>query len=226
MDNAIKSDRIRLSVIDDHPIIYMGIRYALRKLKSLSIEIVNQYNCGKDVIIDLENLNSDVLLIDMCLPDIKGYELARLILVKYPEMKIGIYSNMLEREHILNAFRNGALGYLSKSADSSEIVEFILTIGRGERYVRGAIADIIIKNQLLISKNKEFNITRRESEVLKLIFEGYKNKEIAAKLMIAERTVEFHKQNLYTKLEVNNAVDLYRAALRHNLLTTNKSSSV
>lgn len=223
MDNGIKSDRIRLSVIDDHPIIHMGIQYALRKTKSHSIEIVNQYVNGNEAIIDLENLNSDVLLIDMCLPDIKGYELAQLILEKYPEMKIGIYSNMLEQEHILNAFRNGVLGYLTKSADSSEIVEFILTISRGERYVRGIIADIIFKSQLIFNKKRELNITKRESEVLHLILDGNRNREIAEKLSVAERTVEFHKQNLYVKLDVTNSADLYKTVIRLNLLSAKES---
>jgi DNA-binding NarL/FixJ family response regulator len=218
MKKSLYPDTIRLSVVDDHPVIFLGIQMALKKSKSHSIELINHYINGNEVIIDISSLNSDVLLIDMCLPDIKGYELARLVLEKYPEMKIGIYSNILDRVYILNAFKSGVLGYLPKSANSVEIVEFIETISRGERYVRGIVANVIFENDSFFDKQQKTNITKRESEILNLILDGNKNKEIAKSLSIAERTVEFHKQNLYMKLEVNNAIDLYKAALRLNLV--------
>jgi len=218
MDINTISDIIRLSIVDDHPVIFFGIQMALRKTKSPSIELANQYINGNEVISNIENLNSDVLLIDMCLPDIKGYELAKIVLDKYPDIKIGIYSNMLDREYILNAFKNGVLGYLPKSANPDEIVEFIQTISRGERYVRGDVANAIFENNHFFNKQHEFNITKRELEILQMILDGNKNKQIAKNLSIALRTVEFHKQNLYIKLDVNNSIELYKAALRLNLM--------
>lgn len=219
MNNHITSNAIRLSVIDDHPVISLGVKLAIRKSKDQKIEFVNQYTNGADLIADLANLNSDVLLIDMCLPDINGYELAAKILKVYPEMKIGIYSFMLDKEYIMNSFKNGVLGYLSKSANANEIIDFILTIKKGERYIRGIIADILFANEDLIEEQQKLHITKREAEILSLVFDGNKNREIAEKLKITERTVEFHKQNIYLKLEVNNTVDLYKAALRLNLIT-------
>lgn len=216
MEIPVKAKAIRLSVIDDHPVIFLGIRMALKKCKSQSIVFVNQYVNGTDVINDLDNLNSDVLLVDLSLPDMKGYNLVRRILEVYPKMKIGIYSSMLEKEAILNSFKNGALGYLEKTASFDNIIDFILTISRGERYVRGVIADIIFTDKN--SPKQLINVTKRESEIMQLIFEGFKNREIAEKLNIAERTVEFHKQNIYLKLEVNNPVDLYKAALQLNMI--------
>jgi len=218
MKKSLYPNTIRLSVVDDHPVIFFGIQMALKKTKLHSIDLINHYINGNEMIIGISSLNSDVVLIDMCLPDIKGYELARLVLEKYPEMKIGIYSNMLDREYILNAFKSGVLGYLPKSANSSEIVEFIQTISRGERYVRGVVADVIFESDSFFENQQKSNITKRESEILNLILVGHKNKKIAENLSIAERTVEFHKQNLYMKLEVNNAIDLYKAALRLNLV--------
>jgi len=217
MKKSIYPDTIRLSVVDDHPVIFFGIQMALKKSKSHSIDLINHYINGDEVIIGISSLNFDVLLIDMCLPDIKGYELARLVLEKYPEMKIGIYSNMLDREYILNAFKSGVLGYLPKSANSSEIVEFIQTISRGERYVRGVVADVIFESDSFFEKRQKLNITKRESEILHFVLEGLRNREIAEKLNIAERTVEFHKQNIYLKFEVNSSVDLYKAVHRLNL---------
>lgn len=218
MKNCVGGDIIRLSVIDDHPIVFMGVQMALRRCKTQSIKFVNQYLNGDQIMNDLPNLNSDVLLIDLCLPDIKGCDLARKILEVYPMMKIGIYSSMLDKESILNSFRSGALGYLPKTAPADELIDFILTINKGERYLRGIIADIVFNN-IPVSK-QNFNITKRETEILHLIFDGNKNKEIAEILNIAERTVEFHKQNIYIKLEVNNTVDLYKTVVRLNLLSS------
>jgi len=209
---------IRLSVVDDHTIIFLGIQMSLRKVKSHSIQFTNQYTSGNEVLVSIENLNSDVLLIDMCLPDMKGYDLAAKILSVFPKIKIGIYSSMLDHEYIMKSFQAGVLGYLSKSAKYEEIIDFIITISRGERYVRGEIADIIFQNSPMMEKKKQPCITKRESEILFLISEGKKNREIAEELNIAGRTVEFHKQNIYLKLEVTNSVDLYKVALRLNLL--------
>ena len=221
MKNCVETDVIRLSVIDDHPVIFMGVQLALRKCKAQPIVFVNKYLSGAEIINDLANLNSDVLLIDLCLPDIKGYDLAKKILEVYPEMKIGIYSSMRDKDLILKSFRNGALGYLPKSATSDELIEFVHTISRGERYIRGVIADIVFSEELVSSQ--QFNMTKRETEILQLVLDGLKNREIADELCISERTVEFHKQNIYLKLEVNNSVDLYKVALKLNLITEKKS---
>lgn len=222
MDQCIKSNIINLCVVDDHPIIFLGIELILRKIKGHSIELHKQYLSGSDILNNLPNINSDVFLIDICLPDIKGNVLAKIILETHPDAKIGIYSSLLDREHILNSFKSGVLGYLSKSCRPEEFINFIQTIHKGERHVRGIIADIIFEKENLFEKHQP-NITKREFEILHFVLEGMKNKEIAEKLNIAERTVEFHKQNIYLKLEVTNSIDLYKAAKRLNLLTLKDS---
>lgn len=224
MNTSSKLEAIRLVVIDDHPVIFLGIQLAVKRLKAHTIEIVGQYTNGTDVIADMANINCDVLLVDMRLPDIMGHELVKKILEVYPKMKIGIYSNMLDKEHILNAFKYGVIGYLPKTASYDEIVDFILSVNRGEKYVKGVVADILLENHLIEKKQEKLNITRRESEILQLVLKGHKNREIADKLNIAERTVEFHKQNIYSKLEVTNSIDLYKIA-RHLNLMVEKSSN-
>ena len=221
MEEIIKTNKIRLSVIDDHPIIFYGIEMAIKKCKANGIHFINRYSSGKDILNNLNNLKSDVLLVDMCLPDIKGYELIGKILELYPKMKIGMYSNMLHTDDILNSFRYGAIGYLSKSSNAEEIIDFIYTIAKGDKYIRGEVADILFSQQIIDESNKKTIITKRENEILQLILDGFKNREIADKLSIAERTVEFHKQNIYLKLEVNNSVDLVKKAFRSNLVPTN-----
>lgn len=211
---------IRLSVIDDHPIVHLGIELALRKCKAHSIVLTNKFYSGAEVISTIENLNTDVFLIDLFMPEINGIDLARKILDAHPTMRIGIYSSVLVKEYILDSFKSGALGYLPKTASPDEIVDFIITISKGERYVRGIIADILFAGDII--SNQQISITKREKEILDYVLDGCKNREIAGKLNIAERTVEFHKQNIYLKLDVNNSVDLYKTAQRLNLLTERK----
>lgn len=219
MKTDTPSNIIRLSIIDDHPVIFMGIRLSLKQTRTQLIEFANQYTSGTETLADLDNLNSDVVLIDMCLPDMMGYDLAKKILGKYPSVKIGIFSRMVDKEHVIKSFKNGILGYLPKSADPNELLDFILTINRGERYVRGIIADILFENSFMSKQQAEVNLTKRESEILQLTLNGLKNREIANQLNIAERTVEFHKQNMYLKLDVTNSIELYKAAQRLNLIT-------
>jgi len=213
-----QADVIRLSLIDDHPVIFMGIRLSLKQTRTQAIEFANQYISGAEALADLENLNSDVVLIDMCLPDIKGYELAKKIQERYPTIKIGIFSSIIDKECVINSFKNGIMGYLPKSAGPNELLDFILTINRGERYVRGVIADILFENSFAASQQSMVTLTKRESEILQLTLDGLKNKSIASQLNISERTVEFHKQNIYLKLEVTNTIELYKAAQRLNLI--------
>jgi DNA-binding NarL/FixJ family response regulator len=115
------------------------------------------------------------------------------------------------------------LGYLPKTARPDEIIDFILTLSRGERHVRGIVADIIFEKENLFQKT-QLNITKRELEILHFILEGHKNKEIAEILNIAERTVEFHKQNIHVKLGVNNSIDLYKTAKKLNLVRFNEAN--
>ena len=210
-------DKIRLSVVDDHPMICMGLAMMLRQNKDQSIELVNTYSDGTQVINNMENLNTDVFLIDLSLPDIMGYKLAERILEVYPEMKIGIYTYMVEKEYILNSFKCGVLGYILKSAGPKEIIDSILVISKGEKYIRGEIVDILFAQESIFRKYEKLNITKRESEILQLIVSGLRNKEIADKLSIAERTVEFHKQNLYEKFDVSNPIQLYKAVQQLNV---------
>ena len=109
------------------------------------------------------------------------------------------------------------VGLHFKSASAAEITDFILTISRGEKYIRGFVADIFLTQERIHRKCQELNITKREYEILQLILSGRRNREIADKLSIAERTVEFHKQNLYLKMEVNSSLELYKAAQQFNL---------
>jgi len=216
-------NHIKLCVVDDHPVISQGIELVIRHSKGVCIKLCDSFTSGNELLNNLQHINPDVFLVDVLLPDVKGYDLARSILAINPEAKIGIYSSVLDREYVLNSFKSGVLGYLPKTARPDEIIDFILTLSRGERHVRGIVADIIFEKENLLEK-AQLNITKRELEILHFILEGHKNKEIAEMLNIAERTVEFHKQNIHVKLGVNNSIDLYKTAKKLNLVGFNEAN--
>lgn len=222
MNQNEKSKHITLCLVDDHPVIYQGIELVIKHTKGVCIKLCDPYLSGNELLSNLSGINPDVYMLDILLPDIKGYDLAKAILATYPDAKIGIYSSALDREFVLNSFKSGVLGYLPKTARPDELIDFILTLSRGERHVRGIVADIIFEKENLFEK-AQLNITKRELEILHFILEGHKNKEIAEILNIAERTVEFHKQNIHLKLGVNNSIDLYKTAKRLNLVRTNET---
>ncbi len=203
--------KIRLTVVDAYPVVCLGIKHMLGHPKGKSIELANVYDNGSQVIDNLKNLDSNVFVIGMCLPDMQGYELAKQILESNPDVKIGIYTHKIDKDCILNAIKCGALGYISKTASVMEFLDFIFSISKGEMYYRGKIADVLYKKKYVDKKYKDLNVTKRESEILQLVLSGLKNREIAGKLSIAERTVEFHKHNLYQKFGVYNPIQLSRA---------------
>jgi len=114
----------------------------------------------------------------------------------------------MEQKDIVKCFENGALRYLSKSASPLELIDYIKTLSRGERYIRGRIVDLFFSNPKEELPSMLTKLTGREKEVLELVINGNRNKDVANRLYISERTVEFHKQNIYSKLNVVNAVEL------------------
>lgn len=210
-------DRIRFSIVDDHPVVLMGIQMLMKSKEINHIQLCGSYSSGTEALHDISNTMVDVVLVDMLMPDINGPELICHLLEAEPRLKIAIYSSFEDRAMIIEAFANGALGYLSKSADSLDFINFIETIAKGEQYIRGDIAKILYSaTKQKTTARKLVMLTPREKEVLELMVDGARNKAIADKLFISERTVEFHKKNIYSKFEVTNLMGLVKIMPKHN----------
>lgn len=207
-------EKIRLAIIDDQPIVVLGIKMAIQKYKQAHFEFSSSFDSGRAALAEIHNESFDVLLVDILLPDISGIDLIKGLLEINPNYRIGIYSSITEKEIILEAFDNGAMGFLSKSANSHDLVEFIMTIAKGEMYIRGEVAKIMVSQMKPeIKPQKYVQLTRKECDVFNLIICGLKTKEIALQLQISDRTVEFHKQNIYKKYGVSGAFNLAKIAV-------------
>lgn len=202
-------------IVDDHPVVVEGLKSVIGKLDGLQISGV-AYN-AVDAVNLLKTVYTDVLLLDINLPDISGIELCKKIRKEFPDIKILGISTFSERSYISRMIENGALGYLIKSASADEIAEAVASVMQGKLYMSLNMEHLLRPNSVVSADNLP-DLTKREKEVLQLISEGLTNNQIAEKLFISSSTVDTHRKNMITKLEVNNTASLIRFAVEHGLI--------
>lgn len=191
-------------IIEDQDIIRNGIAKLLRE--SGWFEDVLSFATGEDVIDQIPNLNpANIILIDIGLPGIDGMETMKILLNLWPSCKFLIYTIYEDDTHVFDALKFGALGYILKSESPENILISIRDVLDGGAPMSRGIANKIISSFRI--KEKAGNLTQlttRENELLKLLAEGYLNKEIADQLNVSVSTVKNHLQNIYIKLHVQN----------------------
>lgn len=211
--------KIRLFIVDDHPVVINGIQSAFQGHDQ--IQLVGSVLNGEEALHWLSEEDADVLLLDVNLPGKDGIELCRIIRKKYPELKIIGLTTFSEASFIAGMLRNGANGYLFKNASEEELTEAILTVHAGKRYLSDEV------NEKLISKATQQSsarggfipkLTRREKEVLELIVEECTTQEIADCLFLSVSTVETHRMNLIAKLNAKNVAGLVKNAIKFGLV--------
>ncbi|WP_343673960.1 response regulator transcription factor [Chitinophaga sp.] len=200
---------IRLYFVDNHPLILEGLRALLKGAPD--IIVAGQARNGATCLSFLSEHAIDLILTDVCLPDIDGLDLCAAVKLEYPAIKILALSSCRDVKYITEMMAHGASGYVMKDADREELLEAIHTVYNGGTYFSPGV------NQLL-GEGKKHHLTRREKEVLWLIAEGNTNPEIAEKLFISADTVNSHRKNLLAKLEVKNTAMLIKYAVDNNLL--------
>jgi DNA-binding NarL/FixJ family response regulator len=206
---------IRIFIVDDHPMVVAGLRSLLDKIEN--IEVAGDVSNAFDAIPFLKNNTVDVILLDINLPDISGIDLCKKINKEFPNIKILGISTFSERSYISRMIGNGASGYLIKSASKEEIAEAIQTVMNGKMYVSVSM-EHLTRPLSLTPTDALPAITKREKEILSLIAEGLTNNQIAEKLFISPLTVDSHRKNLLTKLNVNNTASLIKLAVENHLI--------
>jgi len=210
--------KIKVLIAEDHIMVRQGFMVLLNAQPD--IEVIGEAADGNEMVAQAENLQPDVVLADISMPNLNGIEATKLIHQRWPEMPVVIITIHTSSSYVIRALRNGARGYVVKNDDFQHVVQAIKTVSLGQRYLSGQVSEQII-NAVISGTSMDYNlderISVREREILQLIAEGNTNSQIAKKLVISARTVETHRTNLMRKLDLNSQIDILRYAIQHGI---------
>jgi DNA-binding NarL/FixJ family response regulator len=211
----------RIVIVEDHTIVREGLRALLAS--DPAFEIAGEAEDGREAIQRVEFLAPDMVLMDLSMPRMTGMEAIREIKKGTAETKILVLTVHKNEEYILAAFQAGANGYVLKDATHSELLTAARTVLNGKPYLSPAISETVLEGYLegkrgLKAESSWNTLTPREREILKLIAEGYKNKEIAEFLCISVKTTEKHRANLMKKLDLHSVSAVTTFALQKGLI--------
>jgi DNA-binding NarL/FixJ family response regulator len=214
--------KYRFVIAEDHTILREGLRALLSS--SPDFEIVGEAEDGREAIRCVEKLKPDLILTDLSMPRMNGMEAIREIRKRAPETKILVLTVHKTEEYILATLQAGADGYLLKDSTHGELLAAVRHVLSGKHYISPGISDKVLEGYLegrktLKTRTSWETLTQREREILKLIAEGYKSKEIADDLCISVKTVEKHRANLMEKLNLHNVQALTTYAIERGLVS-------
>jgi DNA-binding NarL/FixJ family response regulator len=214
-------EKRRILIVEDHTILREGLKALLTT--NPDIEIAGEAGDGREAIWLVEKLNPDMVLMDLSMPRMDGMQAIREIKRRWPKMKILALTAHKTEEYVLTTLKAGADGYLLKDSTYQEMMTAVKSVLSGKRYLSPGISERVIEGylegkQTIKVQGAWDNLTPREREVLKLIAEGYRNKEIADLLVISPKTVEKHRANLMIKLDFHNVSELTAYAMEKGLV--------
>ncbi len=210
--------RTRILIADDHGILRSGLRNLLNPNSDL--EVVGEAADGRQAVRMAEELQPDLVLMDISMPNMSGIDALPALLEKSPASKVLMLTVHEDESLLRKAVRQGASGYVIKRAVESELIHAIRTVMQGDLYIHPAMARTLLKGPMPAQKAvaTENTLTHRELEILRLLVRGYTNVQIASQLGISARTVEGHRANLMGKLGVRGRLELVEYAEQHGLL--------
>jgi NarL family two-component system response regulator LiaR len=211
------SDTIRILIADDHAIVRRGLRTLIDSEPGM--EVIDEAADGVEVVLKARTHNPDVILLDMVMPRQDGLEAIQQIKKSNPDAQILVITSFAEDEKVFPAIKSGALGYLLKDSSPDQLLQAINDVYRGEPSLHPTIALKLMRelNRPSELPPTESPLTEREVEVLKLGARGLTNQEIAALLVISERTVGNHIGSILSKLHLANRMQAALYALRQGL---------
>ena len=210
-------------IVDDHPLFREGLKSLLARHSSF--EVIGEAGNGNDGLKKAKKLMPDLVVMDISLPDQSGIEVTSKIRSLLPETRVIVLSMHTKIDYITEAFRQGATGYVVKESATEKLMECLEIVSKGEYFVDSSLSHRVVKS-LLESDEKERKITDdgyntltpREQQVMRLLAEGHSTKQIAENLFISPKTVENHRSNIMSKLELHTIMELVRYAARLGLI--------
>lgn len=209
--------KVKIVLVDDHQMLIDGLRAILVKYKD--IEIVKTFTNGRLLLQELTDLKPDLVLTDISMPMIDGFELTQEIKKINPEIQVIALSMSGDIAHINKMLDAGISGYVLKNAGNEELVEAIHKVAEGKmHFSEEVLAEMTRSAHSKETKSTTVNLSEREIEILKLIAQEHNNAKIADILFISERTVETHRKNMMRKTNSKTMIGLLRLAMENKLL--------
>jgi len=210
---------IRVLIADDHQIMREGLRALLDK--EPDIQVLGEAEDGRLIQRMARELQPDVIIMDVAMPDLNGIEATRQIVAELPRVKIIALSMHDDRRFVLNMFKAGAAGYMLKDCAFKDLAKAIRVVMSHKTFLSPEVADIVVKDYLSKTQPPEasaFNLlSPREREVLQLLAEGKTSALIGESLHISVKTVETHRQQIMLKLKIRSVAELTKYAIREGL---------
>ena len=222
---------IKILLADDHVVVRAGTRQLLERQPD--IKVVGEASTGREAIQLADDLEPDVVVMDVRMPDGGGIEATKRIKEKHPEIAVLVLTAHDDEEYVFALLQAGANGYLLKTAEADELTKAIRTVIKGDLALAPSVAGKVVSQftsgktlpDVLSNIKQDYGgLTEREMDILRLVGEGLTNKEIGRKLFISDRTVQAHLSNIFSKLNVNSRTEAVMHAVRHGWIAPGNSA--
>jgi two-component system response regulator NreC len=213
------SEPIRVLIADDHTIVRSGIRLLLET--EPDIHVIGEAIEGSQAVMLADSLQPQVVLMDIAMPGMDGLEATLQIKARWPEIYVLVLTMHRSDDYFFEMLKAGASGYILKGSETSELIQAVRTVARGEVFLYPVMARKLVRDYLELIEGGDSSVSAlspREKEILLLLADGFSNKEIAKKLVVSLSTVHTHRNNLMKKLGLNSRHELIRYARQQGLI--------
>lgn len=208
---------INVLIVDDHALVRMGIRRLLDDLPDIAV--VGEAESGEGALEFIRSHKPDVVLLDMKMPGIDGWEVTRRLQKSHPEVKVIAVTALSTESLPSRVLQLGAMGYLTKESGSQDLSAAIRKVYQGERYLSAEVAQKMAIDSLQAHQDSPFDaLSEREMQVMLMITRGITVQDIATRLFLSTKTINGYRYRIFEKLDVKNDVELTYLAMKHRLV--------
>jgi DNA-binding NarL/FixJ family response regulator len=213
---------IRIVLADDHTVVRKGLRLLLESQPGF--QVLADAADGRETVRLVEELNPDVVVMDVAMPNLNGIEAARQISSKLPQVAVVFLSMHSDEGYVLKALKAGARAYLLKDSAEQDLISAVKAVSEGKAFFSPAISKMLVEDYVRQMQDRKVEdsydlLTTREREVLQLLAEGKSNKEVATALNLSLYTVETHRSNILQKLNLHSGAELILYAIRKGVIS-------
>lgn len=214
--------KTKVFIADDHAVVRDGLRALLEAHPDITV--VGDASDGRQAVSQVMALNPNVVIMDISMPEVNGIDATRQILEFNPQVNVIILSMLGTTEHVFRALQVGVKGYLLKESAGREVVDAVLAVAAGKRYLSQPITDTLVADY--VHQREQFpektlvdTLSPREREILKLVLEGKSSAEIGKLLFLSAKTVDTYRSRMMRKLGVSDLQGLVKFAIQHGLIS-------